>query len=592
MDLLSTLLEALASPEHPEGDEGRARLRELMAEADAQAVDDLRAQALERFDDLFDADAVPSEDELATLARLNEVLEVAAAEAQARGEAAQAARDRAAELAQRAHAAAQPAPADDGDDGDGGGVAAADPPPPDGPPAAAPPAPVAGEVLVASSSQPPARRGGPFSGLPRANPPARPRTRVEMTAAADVPGFPSGAPLHTMDALVRATQNRFSAMPKGNTAAQRVEVGLAVINRHRPDAERFECNGDQRDESIVASAADEHRLPGGSLVAAASWCAEPETDYTLCPPLSTEWGLWDTPSVTVRRGAVRLPTWPDYQTIAEAISGQILCPPNLDTPKVCITAPCPQWADHVACAVPLCITNNILQERSYPEGTARFLSEVGTAQRHMVNAYKLAQAEAAADDVIPSADLSERLGATQQLFDHVSLLVEWIRDLYRMSDTAALEMVAPAWLPGVLRADARKRTADGGDWTTAQINGRLNALGAAPQWVRDWQPLAVGTVTGTPPNTVTTFNPPTAWPTSVKILLYPAGTYVTGEDEIINLNAVYDNAMLKTNSYTALFAEEMVTVIKRCHRAAVVTVNLCVAGNMGAQVDNCAVVTP
>jgi hypothetical protein len=581
MDLLSTLLQALASPEHPQGEEGRARLQALLADADAQAVEDLRGQALERFDDLFDADAVPSEDELATMAALNEVLEAAAAESQARGEAAQAARDRAAELAQRVHATAAP-PAD----------TAPEPEPEQGEePAPAEPAaqegePVSGEVLVAGA-QPPPRRGGPFVGLPRATPPARPRTRMELTAAADVPGFPSGAPLHTMDALVRATQNRFAAMPKGNSGAQRVEVGLAVINRHRPDAERFECGYNQGDEAVVDAACNEHRLPGGSLVAAASWCAEPETDYSLCPPLSTEWGLWDTPGVTVRRGAVRLPTWPDYQTVAEAISGQILCPPNLDTPKTCITAPCPTWADHVACAVPLCVTNNILQERSYPEGTARFLTEVGTAQRHMVNAYKLAQMEAAADDVVPASDLSEALGATQQVFDQVSLLVEWLRDLYRMSDGATMEMVAPAWLPAVLRADARKRSSDGGDWTTAQINSRLNALGAAPQWVRDWQPLATGT--GGPPPV---FNPPTAWPGSVKIMLYPAGTFVTGEDNIINLNAVYDNAMLKTNQYTALFAEEMVTVIKRCHRAALVTVNLCVAGNMGALVNNCAVITP
>jgi len=571
MELLNQLLQALAAPDHPSGDEGIEALRAELVDADAQDLEDLRSAALEQFDALYDEESTPSDDDLTSLEHLSMVIDAATLESASRGEAEAAARDRASQLAQRARAGTPGEPSDP--------ISAPNEAQPDLPVAEEVPAAVEGE-LVAAGYRGRANDPTSFAGLPRSSLPDAPRTRLSLVAAADVPGFASGSPLNSIEDLGRAIENRFHAMPKGvpNT---RVELGLAVMQRHRPDSEAFEVFGDGRDMAVVDAAASEARLPGGSLVASGGWCAEPEISFELCPSLATLDGLVTTPSVTIRRGGIRYPDYPDWQTIAASISGQILCAPNFDTEKECVAAPCVTWRDFVPCAIPLCVTNDILMERGFPELVSRFASDVLVAQAHMVNAYILSQFESMVDDTVTSSlGVS---GATHSVFDELSLLAEWYRDLYRMGSGASLEMIGPAWLPAVLRADARKRTFDGGDWTLAQINARLSAVGASPQWVRDWQPLAEGTGEGTP-----VFNPPTGWPETVQILLYPAGTFVVGRADIINLNAIYDSVLLRTNKYTALFAEEMITIIKRCSRAVLVEIPICPNGAMGPQVDNCA----
>jgi hypothetical protein len=230
----------------------------------------------------------------------------------------------------------------------------------------------------------------------------------------------------------------------------------------------------------------------------------------------------------------------------------------------------------------LCVTNDILQERGYPEVVERFLTEVLTAQQHVVNAYILQQMVAKVDDVITSANTLVVKGALHSVTDELSLLIEWYRDLYRMSDDATLEVVAPAWLSAMLGADGRHRAFGNGPSTRAEISAALREVGAVVQWVRDWQPIAVGA--GGPP---LVYTPPKIWPATVDLMIYPAGSYLVGRDQIINLNGIYDSTLLKTNKYTALFAEEMITVVKRCHRTIKVTMSLCVNGAMGPLVDIC-----
>lgn len=580
MDLLTLLLEAMSSPDHPTGDDAAQALQQHLADAGGDALDETRVAALERFDSLFDADGTPSDDDLATMEHLAVVLDAVTLEQTARAQAASDARERAAGIAERV-GAARPRPDDDEDDtGD------------DEPDPAPRGEVVEGEPVPALTAAAPARRTQmALGGINRDRPPARREaTRMELVAAADVPGFPTGAPLHDMGSLVRAVENRFAAMPKGQPHT-RVEVGLAVLHRRVPDAQRFECFNDRNDAAVVDAACDERRLPGGSLVAAAGWCAPVEHDYSLCPPLSGVQGIIDLPAINVRRGGVSLTTFPDYQTIADAVTGQIMCGPDF-TGKQCIEAPCVDDVVFTPCAVPLCVTNDILQERGYPEVIARFLGEVMTAQAHMVNAYIISKILAEVDDTITAANTvggtASGAGAVHNVIDELSLLSEWYRDLYRADDSTTLEMVGPSWLPAALMADGRRRPDGGGVTSRAAVNGALNNVGVAPQWVRDWQPLAVGT--GGPP---AAYNPPVTWPSTVDILLYPAGTFAVGRADIINLNAVYDSAMLKNNKYTALFAEEMVTVVKRCYRALKVTIDIsCLTGAMGPYKDFCAPVTP
>jgi hypothetical protein len=86
-------------------------------------------------------------------------------------------------------------------------------------------------------------------------------------------------------------------------------------------------------------------------------------------------------------------------------------------------------------------------------------------------------------------------------------------------------------------------------------------------FVYDWQDLAVGAI---------------KYPTTFTALVFPAGTFVKGTADVINLNAVYDAASLVQNIYTALFYEQGILVAQMCYRAYAVTVPICSSGHTGS----------
>ncbi|MGZ7390174.1 major capsid protein, partial [Streptococcus pyogenes] len=81
----------------------------------------------------------------------------------------------------------------------------------------------------------------------------------------------------------------------------------------------------------IDHATDESRLDGGSLVAAAGWCAPSETIYDFLPTPAAA-NLFSLPEISLSRGGLRYPVEPDFSTLyatnrgtmteAQAISGQ------------------------------------------------------------------------------------------------------------------------------------------------------------------------------------------------------------------------------------------------------------------------------
>jgi hypothetical protein len=70
--------------------------------------------------------------------------------------------------------------------------------------------------------------------------------------------------------------------------------------------------------------------------------------------------------------------------------------------------------------------------------------------------------------------------------------------------------------------------------------------------------------------------------------MYPAGTFVKGTADVINLSTVYDAASLATNVYTGLFTEQGLLVAKQKFHADLVTLPICNAGRTGAANLTCA----
>ena len=147
-------------------------------------------------------------------------------------------------------------------------------------------------------------------------------------------------------------------------------------------------------------------------------------------------------------------------------------------------------------------------------------------------------------------------GQVADVLDAINLQATVIRYQYALDPNASLEVVLPVWGKEVLRSDISRRNGgvtqgDALAVTDAQIQSWFAARKLAVQWVYDYQPL-------------TTTGSATAWPTTLEALIYPAGAFVKGTTDVIDLDTVYDSTGLSTNTYTAAFFEEGLLVANTC----------------------------
>lgn len=406
---------------------------------------------------------------------------------------------------------------------------------------------------------------------------SRARGRVKIHAAADLPGIPTGARID-FDKLVAATEARFRGFPTGGgKPGMQLKASIATIERPF-DADVTQSVNADDDSALVARAVDQSRLPGQSLVAAGGWCAPSETVYDLCEPETTS-GMVSVPETQIRRGGLRFPVSPLFsdiytntgfiQTEAQNIAA---------TPKPCYEIGCPSFTEVRLDAVGLCITAGILQQRGYPEMVSRVIRGALTAHAHRVNKYVIDKMVALSTAVTAPVI---GFGAWADTLSALELQVVDIRYKYRLGDNSAVEAVAPAWLKPIMRADLAVRNGSDPNSSTsdAQLTAHFRDRNVNVQWVLDWQDSYAGG------GTLGGAAAATAWPTTAKILIYPAGTFVKGVADVIELSGIYDSVNIRTNSYTALFSEEAVLVAKRCMEGRVITLDeLCPSGRTGEQV--------
>ena len=163
---------------------------------------------------------------------------------------------------------------------------------------------------------------------------------------------------------------------------------------------------------------------------------------------------------------------------------------------------------------------------------------------------------------------SGQVGAAAPVLTALELQAQHYRTVSRMSPNASLEGVFPMWTRGLLRADlARRQGVDMISVSDAQINGWLAERNINAQFVYNFHDLE-GESTDL-----------LAYPDEVPFLLYAAGTWVRGSQDVITLDTVYDSQTLRQNDYTALFTEEGYLVAQRGHDSRFVTVPVCPSGS-------------
>ena len=412
--------------------------------------------------------------------------------------------------------------------------------------------------------------------------------RAAIIASADVAGFATGQNLSTRELADAANVKLQSLSASGGKAS------ASVARIHVPFDEELTADG-RNDQDVIDFAADTSRLDGGSLVAAGGWCAPSETLYELGGILAdANAGLIDLPEVKAARGGLRFTEGPDYaalygdpkigfiQTEAQAAAGSGFTSPTgatiTGTEKPFLRVPCPDFTDVRAEAAGLGIVAGILANDAYPEMTQEIVEHALIAHSHRINTRTLNRQVSLSGTAI---SLALGPSATTSVLNAVGIQIVDYRYANRMSHEAELEIVLPLWLKELVRADQSVRNGsnvtEAFEVTDQKIDAWFKARNAVPRWVYDWQDAFSGVAGGFGAATAIT-----AWPTTVDIMIYKAGTFVRARGEVISVDAIYDPTSLKQNDFHRLFVEEKLLVIKRRWKSRLVRVPLAVNGAVGA----------
>lgn len=591
---------------------------ENLSDLSAADLGDLRSKAVDAFQTLY-ANGEFTDEDLATLGTLTDGIEVLSAEISAREQAAAERAAKAAEMAAKVGADkpaddSKPAPSDDDeDDAPADDADDADDTPAEKKADAAedeaerqaaekkakaaatdvePEAQVdaKSEAVTAAAPRGPIKLSGIRRHVHTPAPAITEETSVEDTAkarltVADVPGFAADSDASFEDLAV-ALDRRLQGFNSGAYAAA-ARAGRAMSERHslavvrKTFDERATVTSPESADAAMAFAVNEKNLPGGSLVAAGGWCAPSETVYDLLEDESRD-GLISLPEINVTRGGIKFTKGPKFAdlyaapsfnfTEEEAKAGKYLPDAanqgaNKVGAKPVYSVPCTEFEDVRLSAAGLHIQANLLQQRGYPELVARTIRGALVAHEHKMSERIIASMENQSTAVSMDAG---QIGAAAPILTAIELQVEHYRYAQRLSRSTTLEAVFPYWVHGAIRTDlSRRQGVDLTDVNDARIDAWFRSRGVNPQFVYDWQALT---------GDASAFK---AWGASLKFLLYSAGTFVKGGQDVITLDTVYDSTLLGQNDYTALFTEEGYLVAKRGHDARVVTVPINPNGGTG-----------
>ncbi len=410
-----------------------------------------------------------------------------------------------------------------------------------------------------------------------------PKAGPTLFASADVPGFATGATLDDLDAVARAVTARAKALPThriGGDKGVQMRYATAKIDFSSARTDKLTQNEfGQNDMGMLQAAAQESRLQGGSLTAAGGWCAPSETLYDLCSIESTD-GLLSLPSTQWSRGGIRFTKGPSFQDIynnpdlgwwlteAQVIAG--------DPEKTCVEIECPDFEEVRLDAVGLCVRLPLLTQAAYPELTRRWMEGILIAHQHKVDATLIQKIIAGSTELDASGNFETSVDGISK----IEQIANYVRQQWRMSFSETLEGFAPYWYKTVIRGDLARRSGQPfSQVTDAQITQYFANVGISLQWLYNFDPLtATDDVIDTPD--------------TVQIALYPAGTWVKGTTDVINLDTVYDSQSLQQNMFTALFTEEGIGLANTCFDSFVVTLPTCASGRVGAaDITSCLLTT-
>ena len=406
-----------------------------------------------------------------------------------------------------------------------------------------------------------------FSGAAGGRTPDLPRDKNGFRLTTSAQNYESGI----VDTL-RVAQE-FGNLAQGRAARVigmngRSETTVAYIDKGFSDDRTVRDDGHAL--AVLDKVTDESQLPGGSLVAAGGWVSPSETSYSFLPT-DVASGLLSLPELTISRGGVKFPTEPDFSAVYETIGfHQTEAQAIAGTEKPCYEVPGAEFQEVRLDVVGVCITSGILQSKAWPELTQKYVNEALRLHQHKMSAWKIDKIVAGSTAV---SGFTGQFGTVGAVLSTVELQVADMRTRHRIPITRSVEGIAPEWLLAIIRADyAYRQGILPQNVTDEMIRTHFSNLGANIQFVKDWQSDVIGGAT-----------PATAWPTTVDVVLYPAGTWWSATEPVVNLGIIHDSTLLRQNKQIQMFTEDGVAIGKRGPESRLVTIPVSVDGVVGAR---------
>jgi hypothetical protein len=450
------------------------------------------------------------------------------------------------------------------------------------------------DALVASATGLVARRAARRRrGAAAAEEPEIESPKAVITVAPDVRGYSSGQEVEGLRGLSEAFKARTSTFKSGTfrkgEAGRISTFGVATIKRPLAGENRPEIGEGATPEDVynklmgLALQARRARGEAGvdALTAAAynGWVVPSENLYDLCSWATFSGGL-QLPSTTVRRGGINRTKGIDFSVVFNDADGYFHY--TEDQMETRPTKPfrmldVPTWDEFRLDSIGYGVRAPIPLRNSFPELLDDYMDKSLVAYQHYVNAAVIQKVltligggSAPTPVTVPGYG-----GATADTLQTMEMIRHQFIQKYSLADNQVLEFIFPSWYRTVLKADLSRRNGWDNPFgvTDAQIDGWFRTRGARTQYIRDWsgQDLS-GDVTDI------------ALPGMAQFMVWVPGTYVRGGDEIISLDAIYDQANLEKNEYIAAFFEESLLVADTCGEGELYEIGLDPYGLVGAAI--------
>lgn len=411
------------------------------------------------------------------------------------------------------------------------------------------------EPVMASAAQRAAQKTTPPAAEPEIG-----QAKFAYRAGANVNGeFAMGEDLGDFGGVAKVFGARLNTIPRFSGGVQRE----AVAAIEKPVDERFHVSprqGDEVNSEILYRAANEQRIvknafgvaevePTKALVAAGGFMHPPVVDYTIPVLEQSGQGNLVLPRVTLERGSMRYTKGIDFTDIYSD-TGFALTEEQVeaDTPKHLTEITAPEFEDVKLDMIGYGLRAGFLTAKTWPELIQRYLAGVKVAHEAKKNATIIARVAAKLGTAKTTGDHGSVVGDSLYSLENAATR---LRQKFRLALNATIEGMAPYWMVNVLRADlAYQEGVDTKSITNAQVESWLSARNISLQWVYDWQDLSGDFTAAALAD----------YPTTATVGLWPQGTFVQGELDIVSLDVVYDTASLVVNTYTAAFFEEGIAV--------------------------------